>query len=355
MVLVEYDDRNESESLKIKGLVERIGQGEIQEVIVATNPTVEGEATAVYLAAIVFTLLMVFNGSAEVTRLGADETLPDEELPVYTVLVPLTDGTDVRGVVGLLVKVDATAAAAPAAPTAAVSTQDKHAATPRTGLDLLHDVEMEVTAELGRTRMSVRELLSLNPGNVVELDGKLYAVLTAENIHPGKGTPVTQLDLRRISDGVKISERFRTTEQVERAYIEEGEYQYLFDEGASFAFMEESTFDQISVPKDLLGDRAPYLQEGMKVQIRLFQGTPVSIEIPPGCRCRRGPRGARACCPRRGPRGDRRRRGSRGPRGCGSPARARSGSAASCPRPSSAAGRSGSRRRRASRSRAAPR
>ncbi|NJC71782.1 flagellar motor switch protein FliN [Planosporangium thailandense] len=88
------------------------------------------------------------------------------------VLVPLTDGTDVRGVVGLLVKVDAAAAVNPATPStpSASSTQDPSAAAPRTGLDLLHDVEMEVTAELGRTRMSVRELLSLNPGNVVELD-----------------------------------------------------------------------------------------------------------------------------------------------------------------------------------------
>jgi elongation factor P len=122
---------------------------------------------------------------------------------------------------------------------------------------------------------------ALRQGNVVEIDGKLFAVLTAENIKPGKGTPVTQLELRRISDGVKVTERFRTTEQVERAYIEEGEYQYLYDEGASFAFMEETTFEQISVPKDLLGGRAPYLQEGMKVQIRMHQGTPVSIEIPP--------------------------------------------------------------------------
>ena len=59
---------------------------------------------------------------------------------------------------------------------------------------------------------------SLRKGNVLEIDGKLYVVLTAENIHPGKGTPVTQIDMRRISDGVKISERYRTTEQVERAY-----------------------------------------------------------------------------------------------------------------------------------------
>ena len=64
---------------------------------------------------------------------------------------------------------------------------------------------------------------SLRKGSVVDLDGKLYVVLTAQNIHPGKGTPTTQVDMRRISDGVKVAQRYKTTEQVERAY-EAGEY-----------------------------------------------------------------------------------------------------------------------------------
>ena len=121
---------------------------------------------------------------------------------------------------------------------------------------------------------------ALRAGNVVEIDSKLYAVLTAENIKPGKGTPVTQLELRRISDGVKISERFRTTEQVERAYIEEGDFQYLFDDGTAFTFMQIENYEQVSVPKDLVGAQAPYLQEGMQVSIKLFQGVPVAIELP---------------------------------------------------------------------------
>ena len=69
---------------------------------------------------------------------------------------------------------------------------------------------------------------SLRKGNIVDLDGKLYVVMTAENIHPGKGTPVTQLDMRRMSDGIKISQRYKTTEQVERAHVEDREYQYLY-------------------------------------------------------------------------------------------------------------------------------
>ena len=121
---------------------------------------------------------------------------------------------------------------------------------------------------------------SLRKGNVVDIDGKLYVVLTAENIHPGKGTPVTQLDLRRISDGVKISERFRTTEQVERAYIEDREHQYLYEDAEGFAFMNTETYDQVIVPRDIIGNQAAYLQENMTVMLSLHQGVPVSIEMP---------------------------------------------------------------------------
>ena len=106
---------------------------------------------------------------------------------------------------------------------------------------------------------------SVRKGNVLDIDGKLCVVMKAENIHPGKGTPVTHLDMRRIADGVKITERYRTTEQVERAYLEEKTYNYLFEDDTGFTFMEPETYEQIMVPKDMLGDQAVYLQENMAV------------------------------------------------------------------------------------------
>ncbi len=121
---------------------------------------------------------------------------------------------------------------------------------------------------------------SLRKGNVVDIDGKLYVVLTAQNIHPGKGTPVTQLDMRRISDGVKVSERYRTTEQVERAFVEDREHTYLYQDGDDYIFMNPETYDQITVPKDVIGDQAIYLQEGMNCMLSVFEGTPVAIELP---------------------------------------------------------------------------
>ena len=121
---------------------------------------------------------------------------------------------------------------------------------------------------------------SVRKGNVLEIDGKLCAVLKAENIHPGKGTPVTHLEMRRIADGVKVTERYRTTEQVERAYLEERDLNYLYEDETGYTFMHPETFDQILVGKDILGDQAVYLQEGMTCTVSLHDGNPVSIELP---------------------------------------------------------------------------
>jgi elongation factor P len=121
---------------------------------------------------------------------------------------------------------------------------------------------------------------SLRKGSVVDLQGKLYVVLTAQNIHPGKGTPVTQLDMRRISDGVKVSERYRTTETVERAFVDEREYQFLYNDGDGYHFMEPSTYEQITASADMVGDMSTYLQDGMLVTISTHEGVPIAMELP---------------------------------------------------------------------------
>ncbi|QQO31229.1 elongation factor P [Bradyrhizobium diazoefficiens] len=121
---------------------------------------------------------------------------------------------------------------------------------------------------------------SIRKGNVIEQDGKLYVVVTAENIHPGKGTPVSQIEMRRISDGVKISERYKTTDQVEKATIEERNFTYLYEDGDGFHFMNPETYDQVQVSKDVIGDAAAYLQEGMTVKLSTHDVNVVSIALP---------------------------------------------------------------------------
>ena len=117
---------------------------------------------------------------------------------------------------------------------------------------------------------------SIRKGNIIEReDGQLCVVLSAESFHPGKGTPTTQIDMRRLSDGVKVTDRFKTTEQVERAFVEDKDFDFLYADGDGYHFMNTETYDQITVPADVIGDQAQWLQEGMKVLLSIFNETPV--------------------------------------------------------------------------------
>jgi elongation factor P len=121
---------------------------------------------------------------------------------------------------------------------------------------------------------------SLRKGNVVEMDGKLYVVLLAETYRPGKGTPTTSVDMRRIADGVKVSERWKTTDQVEKATVDERDYDFLYEDGEGFHFMQPESYDQVVVTEDVMGANKAYLQEGMRCYVKTFDGAPIAIEVP---------------------------------------------------------------------------
>ena len=120
----------------------------------------------------------------------------------------------------------------------------------------------------------------LRKGNVLDIDGKLYVVLSAENFHPGKGTPTTSVEMRRISDGVKVSERWKTTDQVERAHVEERGYDFLYEDGEGFHFMDPESYEQIAISPEVIGDQKVYLQEGMRCFVQTHEGVAIAIEFP---------------------------------------------------------------------------
>jgi elongation factor P len=121
---------------------------------------------------------------------------------------------------------------------------------------------------------------SVRKGNVLDIEDKLYVVLTAESFHPGKGTPTTQIDMRRISDGVKISQRYKTVEQVERAIVEDREHTFLYNDAEGFHFMNSENFDQITLQEELVGEGAVYLEPEMKVWLSVHEGKAVAIQLP---------------------------------------------------------------------------
>ena len=117
----------------------------------------------------------------------------------------------------------------------------------------------------GSTRESHRQLRSARAMSS-SIDGKLYVVLTAENFHPGKGTPTTQIDMRRISDGVKIAAALQD-HRAGRARLRRGPRATTSSTRTATAtiFMNPENYEQVTVPDDIIGDQAAYLQEGMKV------------------------------------------------------------------------------------------
>ncbi|MDB5542240.1 MAG: efp [Devosia sp.] len=121
---------------------------------------------------------------------------------------------------------------------------------------------------------------SLRKGHVVEQDGKLHIVLTAENVHPGKGNSVTNVNMRRMDDGVKVIGRWRTVEMVEKADVDEREYQFLYHDGEGYHFMDPASYEQIAVSEDVVGEQGAFLTDGMLVYLKTFEGNAIAIELP---------------------------------------------------------------------------
>ena len=123
--------------------------------------------------------------------------------------------------------------------------------------------------------------IDLRPGNVLEHQNKLWLVLKRDIVQPGKGGAFTQVEIRDLRSGNKATERFRTQESVERVRLDEKEMQFLYMEGDQATFMDNDTFEQVTAPRDLIGDPADFLQDGMICKIMLYEGTPLSVEIAP--------------------------------------------------------------------------
>jgi elongation factor P len=122
--------------------------------------------------------------------------------------------------------------------------------------------------------------ITVRAGNVLEHNGKLWIVLKSEIFQPGKGASVVQVEMRDLRAGNKTNERFRTQETVERVSLDEAEYAFLFSDGDSFTFMNQETFEQISVPREVIGTPAAFLQDGMVCSIRTYEGQPLEVTLP---------------------------------------------------------------------------
>ncbi|MDE1901107.1 MAG: elongation factor P [Alphaproteobacteria bacterium] len=122
---------------------------------------------------------------------------------------------------------------------------------------------------------------TLRKGHVVDYNGKLWSVLKSEIMIPGKGAAVVQVEMRDVRTGVKTNVRFRTQETVERVQLHEHEMQFLFSSGDDYTFMDQENFEQLVIPKDIIGDPVVFLAESMICKVMTYEGAALSVELPP--------------------------------------------------------------------------
>lgn len=120
----------------------------------------------------------------------------------------------------------------------------------------------------------------VKPGWVILYKGRLWSLVKGEHVKPGKGPAYLQAELKCLTDGTKLNQRFNTSETVETAELDRESYQFLYEEGEQLVFMSQESFEQVALPKTLLGEAAPFLQEGMVVKVQSFEGRPLSVDIP---------------------------------------------------------------------------
>ncbi|MBU2485545.1 MAG: elongation factor P [Alphaproteobacteria bacterium] len=120
----------------------------------------------------------------------------------------------------------------------------------------------------------------IRPGNVLEHNGGLWAVVKTNAVKPGKGGAFNQVEMKNLIDGTKLNERFRASETVERIRLEQKDFQFLYEQGEALVFMDLESYEQLELQKDFVGDRRAFLQDGMMVTVELYDERPIGIALP---------------------------------------------------------------------------
>ncbi len=121
----------------------------------------------------------------------------------------------------------------------------------------------------------------LRPGMVIKHNHELFSIYKAEHRTPGNLRAFVQAKMRNLRTGAISDHRFRSTDDVERAIIDETEMQYLYSDGDSYHFMNTQTFDQVHIHKDVIADRAQFLVPDVTLKVEYYEGRPIDIELPP--------------------------------------------------------------------------
>ncbi|MGP6087913.1 elongation factor P [Antarctobacter jejuensis] len=125
----------------------------------------------------------------------------------------------------------------------------------------------------------------IRPGNVLEHDGHLWAAVKVDHVKPGKGGAFAQVEMKNLRNGSKLNERFRSADKVERVRLEQKDMQFLYEADGMLTFMDTETFEQVELPADILGDRRPFLQDGMTIVVEFYEAEALNATLPQKVTC----------------------------------------------------------------------
>ncbi|WDR04908.1 elongation factor P [Devosia rhodophyticola] len=120
----------------------------------------------------------------------------------------------------------------------------------------------------------------VRPGFVIQHQDRLWVAVKVDHVKPGKGGAYAQVELKAILGGTKLNERFRSAETLEQVELEFRDFTFLYEQGDALVFMDQESYEQIELARDFVGDRAAFLQDGMKVTVEMHEETPLGIRLP---------------------------------------------------------------------------
>ena len=122
--------------------------------------------------------------------------------------------------------------------------------------------------------------VDIRPGNIIEYEGGIWRAVKIQHTQPGKGGAYMQVEMKNLIDGRKTNVRFRSAETVERVRLDTKDFQFLYHDGDQLVFMDKESYEQVSLPEDLIGEPAAFLQDGMDVVMELHEERPISVQLP---------------------------------------------------------------------------
>jgi len=126
----------------------------------------------------------------------------------------------------------------------------------------------------------------IRPGNVLEHNDGLWAAVKVDHVKPGKGGAFAQVEMKNLRNGSKLNERFRSADKVERVRLEQRDMQFLYESDGMLVFMDTETYDQVELPADILGERRPFLQDGMTIVVEFYETEALNASLPQKVTCK---------------------------------------------------------------------